>query len=72
MAGPSEPQGGRVRAGAGRHPGLLGHRGHLLVAVALILLTIATGHAVALGARSAGATLACAVAWLTAWVVIER
>lgn len=73
MAAPSEPQGGRVRAGGGRHPGLLGrHPGALLVGLALTLLTIATVHLVALGARSAGALLACYMLGIAGWVVIDR
>lgn len=73
MAAPSEPQGGRVRAGGGRHPGLLGrHPGRLLVGLALTLLTITTAHVVALGARSAGVILACYMLGIAGWAVIER
>lgn len=73
MASYREPQGGRVRAGGGRHPGLLGrHPGRLLAGLALTLLTIATVHVVALGARSAGALLALYFAGIAGWAVIDR
>lgn len=63
----------RVRARGARHPGLLGrHPGALLVGLALTLLTIATVHVVALGARSAGAMLALYFAGIAGWVVIDR
>lgn len=73
MASCREPQGGRLRTRTGRHPGLLGrHPGALLVGLALTLLTIATVHVVALGARSAGALLACYMLGIAGWVVIDR
>lgn len=73
MANCREPQGGRVRTHPGRHPGLLGrHPGALLVGLALTLLTIATAHVVALGARSAGVILMSYMLGIAGWVVIDR
>ena len=63
MARPSEPQGRRLRAVGSRCRAAVGrHRGHLLVGLALTDLTLAAGAVLALGSRSAGVTLALAVA----------
>lgn len=63
MARPSEQAGRRLRAGGRRCRAAVGrHRDHLLVGLALTDLTLATTAMLALGSRSAGVTLALAVA----------
>lgn len=63
----------RVRPGRPGRPDLLGrHRGHLLAAVAVTCIAVATTAVVLLGARSGSVVFAAAIAWLWAWPVIER
>ena len=70
MARPSELEGRRLRAGAGRLRAAVGrHRGHLLVGLALTDLTLATTAVLALGSRSLGVHLALAVATVPAMLV---
>lgn len=72
MARPSEPPSRRLRAGTDRlRAAVCRHRGHLLVGLALTDLTLATGAVLTLGARSAGVTLALAVASVPAAYGIE-
>ncbi len=72
MARPSEQAGRRLRAGADRLRAAVGrHRGRLLEGLALTDLTLATTAVLALGSRSAGVTLALAVATVPAAYGIE-
>lgn len=72
MTGPSERAGRRLRAGGAHLRAAVGrHRGRLLVGLALTDLTLATTAVLALGSRSAGVTLALAVATVPAAYGLE-